>query len=96
MFPCVTESNWLNKLSAITEKPKVTIAKNHAFNRTHAKPISKPMPAETKPPTSSTEIRTNAAMGPVNRDTPKALERTEDKVPPKSAEAKPPKPRNTA
>ena len=35
----------------MTENPKVTIAKNHAFSLTQVRPIRKPMPAERKPPT---------------------------------------------
>ncbi len=55
-IPLVKESNWLESASAMTEKPKVTMAKYQAFSRTHAKPISKPMPAESKPPRRSTKI----------------------------------------
>jgi hypothetical protein len=46
----VKSSKWLNKVSAITEKPKVTMARNQAFNRTQVNPIKKPIPADKKPP----------------------------------------------
>ena len=52
-IPWVTESNWLERVAAMTEKPNVTIAKYHAFNLTQAKPISNPIPAESKPPARS-------------------------------------------
>ena len=43
-------SKWLINVSAITEKPNVTIAKNHAFSLTHVKPIRKPIPDDKKAP----------------------------------------------
>ena len=43
---CVTSSNSLNRVSAIIEKPKVTMARNQAFSLTHVMPIRKPIAAD--------------------------------------------------
>ena len=44
----VKSSSSLKMVTIITEKPKVTIARNQAFNLTHVRPIRKPIAAESK------------------------------------------------
>ena len=97
LMPFVKESNWLESVVAITVKPNVTIAKYHAFKRTHAKPISKPIPAEIKPPKRSRATWRSTDSAPIGMEpTPKNPITAKVTLPPIRADANPPMPRNAA
>ena len=96
-IPWVMESNWLDNVAAITEKPNVTIAKYHAFSLTQAKPISKPIPAESNPPIRSANTKIATDKPPIGICVvPRKLTVALDIVLPIIAEAKPPMPKKTA
>ena len=96
-IPLVKESNWLESVLIITEKPNVTIARYHAFNRTQANPISSPIPAEINPPTRSTTTRMVTDKAPTGiEETPAAFASAVEIEVPNNAAEKPPIPKNAA
>ena len=91
------ELNWLDRVKAITEKPKVTIARYHAFNLTHAKPIKKPIPADKTPPIRMTRTWIAADKAPRGIELiPNIWIRALVILLPIIAEAKPPMPKKAA
>jgi hypothetical protein len=93
----VIESNWLDNVAAITEKPNVTIARYHAFNLMQAKPIRSPTPAESNPPNRSANTKIAADKAPTGIwVVPRKLIAAFDIELPIIADAKPPTPKNTA